>query len=350
MKCHSLIVGLGLAAASPFLSAQVAVFPSDHTAVEGSSSETRFPFSAGVARYQAIYSNWDLKVPNGAQIRKIGVRADAATASVGHQIQVEVTMAQTTNYDNPSRTFATNHEANSVVVFSKKIVALPPIAKHTGSGPSPTTVMLTLDTPYTYDASKHLVVDYRVYGNDNGNQAWAYAIDRASFYSERETFGQSCDTSGAKTPEHTVSGAELGGSWTISLTKGLPNADGALMLGISNSSWNGATLPISLGFLGATNCSLWIGPVVSVPVRLNSGGNLSVTLRPPFELSFYGGKVYTQIAFADLFAPGSIVTTNGAAATLGVAPQMKVLTANNNADATTGSLSNSPGYVSVFEY
>ena len=122
------------------------------------------------------------------------------------------------------------------------------------------------------------------------------------------------------------------------------------MLGISNTTWNGINLPISLGFLGAGSCSLWIGPLVSVPVRLNSSGNLSVSLRPPLDLSFYGGKVYTQIVFADLFAPGSIVSTNGAAATLGVAPQMKVLSANNNADATTGSLTNSPGYVSVFEY
>lgn len=337
-------------AASSVLSAQVAVVPSDHTTIEGSSNDNRFPFSAGVARFQAIYSNWDVKIPNGAQIKKIGVRADAATASAGHQIQVEVTMAMTTNYGNPSRTFATNHEVNPVVVFAKKIVALPPIAKHTGSGASPATVMLTLDTPYTYDASKHLVVDYRVYGNDNGNQPWAYTIDRASFYSERETFGQSCNTSGALTPVHSVSGAELGGGWTMSLTKGLPNADGALMLGVSNTTWNGAMLPISLGFLGAANCSLWIGPIVTVPIRLSAAGNFSATLRPPFDLSFYGGKVYTQIVFADLFAPGSIVSTNGAAATLGVAPQMKVVTATNNADATTGSVSISPGYVSVFEF
>jgi hypothetical protein len=327
------------------------VFPSDHTTVEGYSYESGFPFAFGVARCMAVYSVWDLQIPNGAMITKVGIRPDEAASATGHRIQLEILMGHTDKeLSQLDRTFDNNFLATPVTVFRQQIVQLPNLTAST-PGPQTTPVLITLDTPFQYQAGYSLIVDYRVYANDNGNQSFTYPVDLTNFYSDKQSFGTGCQTSTSTTPTLTTSGAQLGGYWSIYATDCLAYAPALVLVGRNNTNHMGVPLPFDMGPLGAPGCNIYVEFVMALPTAMNSSGRHTARFTIPKMIGLYGIPVFGQYLIGDPFANNlGVVSTNGVSATLGIASQMSYIYRRGDATATSGSVYQERGQVSVIEY
>lgn len=329
----------------------VQTLPFDHGNLEGSSAITNRPLSGGVGRMQLIYSNWRIGIPNGARINRVGFRPDLAGTGTGHQLQLEIWMGHSDNlHASVSTTFANNYVAPAVQVFNRQTFALPTVPS-VATGPNPNLIWFQLDQPFTYDSSHNLVVEYRIFANSNGNAAFSYRLDSASFASETTRFGTACATSSNRMPAMTCQPTSLGSNLNLSLTNGPASSPGVLLLGLSNSTWNGLPLPLPLASLGATGCTLQVSIDTSIPITTTTSGSMSAGLPVPNVLGLYGSTLYFQAGLGDLFANSAgFVTSASASVTLGVVPQGTLVAAVGNASATTGSRSISYGLVSVFEF
>lgn len=337
---------------SALISAQsVAVIPADHTNREGTSAITNAPLSGGISRVQVVYSRWRIGIPHGAQINRVGVRPDQAGTGAGRQIQLEIWMAHTDNTGSTvSATFANNYTTPAVRVYDSKIFAMPTVPS-VPTGPNNSYVWFQLDRPFTYDESKNLIVEYRITANNNGNQPFSYRLDRASFVSATTMFGTACPTSDNRMPATTTGEASVGGTMLVSLANGPANSAGVLLLGTSNTTWNGVPLPLSLTALGATNCSLQVAIDVNVNISTTGGGTFGVFIPVPAVLDLYGAWFYAQIAAVDVFANAAgFVTSRGGGTQIGALPQITTVTATGNATAPTGAVAQNIGVVSVIGY
>lgn len=346
------ILSVVFAAASlPHLAAQtVAVFPSDHATVEGSSYQSSFPFSNGISRQQAIYHRRDLTIPNGARITKVGVRQDAASGSIGYRVQLEVQMGQTTLdpravSNSVTGTFATNYTGSPTTVFARRIVDLPTLAA-TSARPSPVNVTITLDAPFIFNNGQNLIVDWMTPANANGNQAFAYYMDSATPISPTSEFGTACRTSGNQTPRCSFQPSVVGNYCSVSLQNSSGSSPSTLFLGVTPQS-----PPVPLDSIGMNGCFLHVNPMLDLPVTTNSGGYSNSSFPIPNELFYIRRTIVAQYVSADLFANSlGLISSNGAQVTFGAYPLMTVVVANGSTTATSGSVYRDNGAVTVFEY
>lgn len=324
------------------------VFPSDHANYEGEYSQTAYPFSGGVRRQQAVLDRWDVKVPHGRSITKVGVRPDGTSSSPAFKVQMEILMGHSTlEIAQVKATFAQNYDGNPVTVFTKKIFDLPALTAPM-SPPSKTPVLVPLDTPFQYDSAKNLVIDWKLFGNSNGNNPWSYWMDQGNFFSATSRYGTACNTSANKTPEASAYPAELGGYAGFSLKDMIANTPMSLIINLQAQ-----VPPLPLDFLGATGCSLHVDPTnaIVLNVRSTSSGSHSLQFVLPAWRQFYGQSLNGQYVALDAFANNAgIVTTNAAAATLGIKAQVCYVAATGDAEATTGGLQRNAGYVHVLEH
>ncbi len=345
------LVPLAVTLASALAAQSVAIFPRDHQTREGSTSSTSWPFSNGVLRAQMIYSNWRFDVPNGARIQRVGVRPDLSGTGAGKIVQLELLMGHGQTIGTAvSTTFASNYILPASVVYTPKQLSLPTIGA-AASGPQTTYVWVPLDTPFPYDATKNLIVEYRVTANNNGNAAFSYRSDVATYVSTTTTYGAACATSGARLPTVSAGAALVGSNWTISIANGPSSTAGVLFLGASNTSYGAIPLPFGLDFLGAPGCQLHTSIEATLPATTGTSGSGSVTIPVPSLPPLTGTTFYVQAALADLFANSlGLVTSRSASASIGINPLATLVAATGNAGATTGSRTASFGLVSVFEY
>ena len=258
--------------------------------------------------------------------------------------------ALTTLNNSMSTTFANNYSTPAVTVYTPKTFALPTVAA-VASGPNNNFIWIPLDTPFTYDSTQNLVVEYRVTANSNGNAAFAYALDAGTAITPTTTFGSGCQTSGGTTPALTAGAATVGANWNLSLANGPASSAGILILGGSNTTFNGTPLPILLDPLGAPNCRLSVSMDITIAVVTNASRAFSANVPIPAVPPMAGSTFYAQAAISDVFANTlGLVTSSSASATVGVTPQASALAATGSATATTGSRTNNFGLFSVFEY
>ena len=343
----SLALFAGVAAAQ-----STTVFPPGFENLEGSTRDVNGPLGQGVSRVQLIYDAGKMRVPNAAQIRRVGFRQDASfnTASVSHIVLMSARMnATTVDPSSASGTFASNYTGTPTTVFAQRNFTLPAFGAPPAN-PSPNIVWIPLDTPWQHDASKSLLVEFAVLANNNGNAAFTNTVDVAPFFSPQASFGTGCQTSTSTTPTLTSNSVALNQFWSLSLTNAPVNAPSVLMVGLSNTSWNGLPLPIDLGFIGAPGCAIRVSMDVMV-VGQTSGPNMSVSFRIPNNPLFDGVSLYAQVGSFDPFANNfGFVTSNGRQGTFGALTKEAYIEAVGNATATTGSVRESYGLVTVFEH
>jgi len=178
---HSLL----LSALASTLCAQVATFPSDHAPVpDGASSQYWLPFSYGVSRMQTVYEAWDLRIPAGRQITRVGFRAEPNILSTGYALQLEVRMGRTTGTaQSLDPTFDNNWSAPPTTVFGPAIFQLPDLNNPQRPNPDAPNVWLNLTTPYTWNPSENLLIEWRVLANSNGSAGFTYWLDSPGFLS-----------------------------------------------------------------------------------------------------------------------------------------------------------------------
>ncbi|MGH7151647.1 MAG: hypothetical protein ACREIU_13155, partial [Planctomycetota bacterium] len=133
-------------------------------------------------------------------------------------------------------------------------------------------------------------------------------------------FGSGCPTSPGIFPSiGSTGGSPLppNPTYTITLSFAPGNSPAILLLGASNATWVGASLPVPLSaFGGPAACSLLVSPDVVIPVTAGPTGAAVVGLPLPANL-LCGGTAYAQWAVFDPLNPSfPSGMTDGLAVTL----------------------------------
>jgi len=124
-------------------------------------------------------------------------------------------------------------------------------------------------------------------------------------------FGSGCaGTAGA--PALTASGEhKIGGSTTLQLGSLPMNMSGAVLVGLSSSSWNGLQLPMSLGVIGMNGCDLLVSNEATMLMTTGSG-SWSTTFNHPLTPTLINQQLFFQAVVFDPGAnPFGATTSNG---------------------------------------
>ena len=90
-----------LALAGASLAQNFTIYPSDHTGTSpnltlpGSTFAYHAPFSYGIARQMLFYDAWDVRIPTGRAIGRLGFPRDESITSTGCSILLKLQMAMT---------------------------------------------------------------------------------------------------------------------------------------------------------------------------------------------------------------------------------------------------------------
>lgn len=323
------------------------VFPSDHQNIaNGDASISWFPFSSGVSRMQIVYDAWDLQLPANTPITRIGFRQDGSATAASQLLQLEVRMGRTLGTSTTlGTTYDTNFQGASNTVFGPALYTLPGFTSATTAAP----VWINLTTPYVYDGTSNLLVEFRVLSNNNGNQSFSYPLDMAGFVSPVVAGVQGCPHSGGQRPVLTSQPTRVGGNWSVSLGSGPANSLILLCLAPGQAM----TAPYSLqpyvaGIAPSCQGQLPLTGLVVMSGFTNSGGGLSWSVPVPNDRSFNDLVISSQVAALDFFVPGGVALSNADQVQFGIAPAMTVLYSQGNANAAVGSLYPNTGAVTLF--
>jgi hypothetical protein len=162
-----------------------------------------------------------------------------------------------------------------------------------------------------FDAARQRMVEVGTEGSGRTTEYFTDAVPTVA------PFGASC-SGGGVAPLHTAPGLPwIDGGYRLLLT-GLRLANpAALLLGVSNTSAAGISLPASLSGIGATGCFLRTSSEFAVAMSA-SGGNASLDLSIPGDPALIGGTFFTQgIVLVPGANPAGLLFSNGLATTLG---------------------------------
>lgn len=144
-------------------------------------------------------------------------------------------------------------------------------------------------------------------GSLNGGAAWV--LSGRPFV---ESYGTGC--AGAVASASGV--PAVGSSFTLELDAAVA-VPALLFLGASDTTWNGLSLPLDLGPLGAPGCSLLTGPQAMVANGTDITGHAGQPVFIPADAGLIGRTVYAQWATMDAAAnPFGAAFSNGLAVTL----------------------------------
>ncbi|HHI79538.1 MAG TPA: hypothetical protein ENK02_06125 [Planctomycetes bacterium] len=350
MNLRFTFLGLFLGGLLPQAMGQtVHVFPKDHANREGYAANT-CPLTAGVNRTLFVFDKWGITIPNGGMIQKVGFRQDGFQAVSGKKIQLQIFMGQTIKpLAKLDQNFAAAYTTARQEVYRKKIFSLPTFSVPP-KAPSKKMILIPLDKPYKYDSTKNLVLEYVIYANSNGNKKFIYPVDYAGVFSPVSTFGKGCPGSSKKSPFLRMSPVAIGGNLTASLSSAPASSGGLIFYGISKTKLNGSIpLPLSLDFLGAKGCKLFVDIQLPLSFTTNTGGNGTKKLLLPKDTRLYGVEVFTQVLSLDLFANAAgYVTSNGASVKIGAAPPSFMIQ-TSILSASRGSYYRNNGNIQIFE-
>jgi hypothetical protein len=111
------------------------------------------------------------------------------------------------------------------------------------------------------------------------------------------TFGQSCNTqfpglNHTATTARTPCGPFYNESVTYGVENAFLNSVGVLIIGASNTTWNGIRLPFALP--GQPGCSLYTDMALFLAFGVGGRGGGGTNVILPFDRSLAGARIYTQ--------------------------------------------------------
>jgi hypothetical protein len=328
------------------------VYPPAFAEREGQGAEAGFPFGIGVGRAQMHFQGALLPLAANAQIRGIGFRqdADTATADASHRVLLEVFVGTTAKTGAQfGSNYANNYAATPQVAFARRMFDL--AARPASSiAPSPNTTIVPFDTPITFDPTTNLIVDFVVHANSNLNAAFRYSADVALFDTTSTTYGVGCQSSRQTLPRLAANEVALGGSWRASLTQAPASTAAALSVGLGNTTWQGLPLPFDMAPIGAPGCTLLVDTTVMFTGFVGTSGSLTFSLTTPDNVALDGVTLFGQAAILDPFANTlGIVTSNGVRTRFGRNTPIQVLKHVGDPARTTGSVTRNYGIVTLFD-
>lgn len=113
------------------------------------------------------------------------------------------------------------------------------------------------------------------------------------------SFGVGCSTDPGVAPELRPRAPAIGGNMLVEVVSPTRFRDMLLLIGLSDRSWNGVPLPLSLGGLGLS-CDLLVGPLVTEVTSIPTGTrNLGVWVPLPGDVALSGLPLFLQAAVLD---------------------------------------------------
>ena len=277
-----------------------AVFPSDHaTVLNGDFSSPNWPYAYGVSRIMAVYETWDLGVPAGRPITRIGFRQDGTTMSLGKSLQLQVLMGPTdrtaadalTNFDN-------NYFSPPTSVFGPALYTLPDLGNISNPNPNGNMVWLTLSTPYTPVAGKNLAVEFRIIANNNGGAAFNYYLDRADYVSPRVTGPAGCPHSGNQIAQLQSLETKVGGTWYCDLNHAPANQLATWLITFGTLQPQYSLAPLIPGSVMSVTRTAIVSPASRAILSASS-----VSLTPPSEPGTQGMPSRRAVRLASILSP-----------------------------------------------
>jgi hypothetical protein len=316
------------------LAAQTSVvFPTTHATIPNGSSYVGWvPFSNGISRVQLVYEDWDLAMPHNTPITRIGFRQDDIGGPAPQQLlQMEVRMGTTlASAATIGPDFDTNYVATPAVVYPAGIFTLPPIVQG-----APGIVWVNLTTPYLYPGG-NLLVEFRIFGNNNGNAPFNYLLDQATFVSPVTAGVQGCLHSGGQRPVLTSTPTAIGSTWVLTLTTAPANTPVALFVAPGQQM----PAPYGLQILGLDPTCQGQLPLgfVSLSGVTDTGGYAAWYVPVPNDLQFNNAPMTSQVIAIDFFVQGSLVVSNADQIQFGVDPPSSLVYFQGSATTTSGSV------------
>ncbi|MCA8943430.1 MAG: hypothetical protein KDB80_12780 [Planctomycetes bacterium] len=306
---------------------------------QGISNTTSVPFGSIPIHYQVWYSAAELGLAIGqpARISQVSFMTDAM-GQTGRTIQMEMRVANSFT-SSPSGTFADNFVSGETLVH-------PAALGQSRNFTTPTTVagqyalVIPFQNEFVYDGSSGIVFDIRIFDNGNGGTPYPYDL-RIEFlgggrvvslwdstgdpiasdsdqYQQRGPrarltwrsglsvpYGDGCPGEGGFMPIGSTSGGfPLGGNtaWTQQLSNAPSQRAAVWIFGPSRDTWNTLTLPLSLGVIGAPNCSILARPALQgnkMTVGGGPGTGLATINTPVPPVTFTGLEFFSQWLILD---------------------------------------------------
>ncbi len=204
-----------------------------------------------------------------------------------------------------SKTFTANLSSSPTTFFKLKQLSLPAVTNNqTPDQPNP---WIAGDAVMVY-LGPNLLVQTDVQTSTTPSTT-GYLCDGFSAGGNVFTTGTSCGKS-------RLVWQQSGSSHSLAVTGAPASAPVVFHVGIDNRSFGGAPLPLDLGALGMTNCSLMLNPLVTAILTADSSGRASLTgtLTPPSPAVM----VFVQASHPEAAAnPANYVATNMASSILG---------------------------------
>jgi hypothetical protein len=343
----SLLLALGLAAQN------VAIYPANYANVaDGPLSSQNLPLANGTGRGQIVYEQWDLPVPTGSSITRLGFRQDQATTAMdtGRALQLEVRLGYTTATSaNLDTNMDNNFTAAPVTVFGPAIYQLPNL-RDTANPLPDGRFFVNFTTPFVYSPApnQNLLVEYRVYGNSAGGSSFTYRLDRADYYSPIQDGPAGCPHSGGSRPVLALSPVRTGGQFFASISSAPSNSLGVLVLAVGSPLVAPYSLqPFVPGIASACQGQVPAAGALTLTGITSTSGSLSFLFNVPNQRIPYNDTIVgCQAALFDLFAPGGLVVSNGSQVQIGILPQSSIVWGSGPPGSVTTGFS-SPRYCPV---
>lgn len=329
-----------------------AVFPSDHaTIANGFSSTNNLPYAYGISRVMAIYESWDLTVPAGRPITRIGFRQKGTQLSYGKSLQLQVLMGPTektaadavSNFDN-------NYFAPPTSVFGPALYTLPDLGNVLSPNPAGNMVWLTLTTPYVPVAGKNLAVEFRILANNNGGASFTYTLDRAGSVSPIITGAVGCPHSGNQIATLESRATKVGGTWYCDLARAPASQLAIWFIGFGPLQPQFPLAPLFPGIGPTCQSQLPLNALFSVTATTNTSGTHTFSVPIPNDRAFNDLTISSQVACFDFFTPGGVAVSNADQMQVGIDPAMTILYNQSSATAATGSLWRNHGLITFFDW
>jgi hypothetical protein len=298
-------------AATAVLPAQSRVVPSDRAGVEGFTTH-QYPFSYSEVRFQQIWNGDDVAA-NVALLAGVEFRRDGsnATAHNPRAWSYVVTAYETVVSPVSMTTTWANNRGGS----AGTVVHTGPLSVPAGNPAYPTpqawSLALPFSAPFTFTRNNgHFMLE--IEGNDPANLFDQWPVDAENQWrtargdSTRVSAPGCTGTNGERVSLGLSSAATLvlGGTMTVNMTN-TSLAAFANWLGFDNRTWLGVPLPVDLGFLGASGCSLG----TDLAVQQIGGGPFTWPIPPVPSLE--GEVVFTQaLGLAANANAGGFVTSD----------------------------------------
>ena len=309
------------------------------------------PFAGGVGRYQQWYAAWTLSGPGQfttpVRIDQMEFFAGLSQSSTQTTIDMEVTISHGLGFGLLG-TFASNL-VDPLVVLPRQNVTLFPGA------PSALVMTIPFATQFTWDRTRPIVIDIKIFGNGMNNQPFTYnhlgtasglqavarnyqagnpsavsgvvqqSVGLITRFRGRSGFvleyGSGCAGEGSFVPDNTVLNLPWPGiGWGHQLTGAASQRFAMWMIGDSRTTFGSFLLPADVGTMlgfAPNGCMMRQNAVASLWTTTVGGGPgagfASINVNLPAVGWYIGMSLYTQWFVLDPNSPNGLMSaTEGA--------------------------------------